>query len=208
MAAVFAVGVGGSYFAMQQTDEYSATISSSSGMMMGHVTATAINGDGEIFAYRQSDNAIVERGMELIAGQLFEGLNGTGDYGQGLAIGGSPVDAIGIGTSAAAVTSEDTSITEPAWPNRCQNVTVAWTAGTVNVTRGYSLGGVAMIGINGSAQFGPNPALCGGGNIYTEAGAFDNDTSGAMFARNTFNAVTLGNPDSLIINWNFQFNDS
>jgi len=205
MAAVFAVGIGGSYFALQQTDEFNANLSSSSGMVMGHVTATAINGDGEIFAYRQSDNAIVEHGMEMIASQLFEGINGTvGTYGIG-ATGVSPVDAIGIGTSGVGAKSDDTSITE----NTCQNVTLplGWTAGTVNVTRAYSLGGVALIGVNGSAQFGPS-AACGGGATYQEAGAFDNDTSGKMFARNTFNSVTLGNPDSLIINWNFQFNDS
>ncbi len=207
MAAVFSVGIGGSYFAMQPTDEFNANLSSSSGMIMGHVTATAINGDGEIFAYRQSDNAIVEHGMEMIASQLFEGINGTvGTYGIG-ATGVSPVDAIGIGTSAAGATSQDTDITEAPWPNKCQNVTVAWTAGTVNVTRAYSNLNIALIGINGSAQFGPS-AICGGGQAYTEAGAFDNSTSGKMFARNTFNSVTLGNPDSLIINWNFQFNDS
>ncbi len=203
MAAVFAVGVGGSYFAMQQTDEYSANLSSSAGMIMGHVTATGINGDGEIFAYRQSDNAIVEHGMEMIASQLFEGINTTvATYGIGTS-GVSPVDAIGIGTGAASPTSQDTSITE----NACQNTTVTWTAGTDNVTRAYSIANIALIGINGTAQFGPS-AACGGGASYTEAGAFDNDTSGKMFARNTFNSVTLGNPDSLIINWNFQFNDS
>jgi len=206
MAAVFAVGVGGSYFAMQQTDEFNANLSSSSGMIMGHVTATAINGDGEIFAYRQSDNAIVEHGMEIIASQVFEGLNGTGSYGVS-PLGVSPVDAIGIGVGTVPPASENTAITENGWPNQCQNVTVGWTAGTVNVTRAYSNNNIALIGINGSAQFGPS-AICGGGQAYTEAGAFDNDTSGKMFARNTFNSVTLGNPDSLIINWNFQFNDS
>jgi len=206
MAAVFAVGVGGTYFATQPTDGFNASLSSSTGMIMGHVTATAINGDGEIFAYRQSDNAIVEHGMEIIASQVFEGLNGTGSYGVS-PLGVSPVDAIGIGIGTVPPASEDTNISMQAWPNRCQNQTVAWTAGTINQTSAYSIANIAMIGINGTATFGPS-VLCGGNTVYTEAGAFDNDTSAAMFARNTFNAVTLGNPDSLVINWNFQFNDS
>ena len=76
MAAVFAVGVGGTYFGIQQTND-NATLSTSTGMLMGHVIATAINEDGEIYAYRQSDNSIVENGMDMIASLLFEGVNAT-----------------------------------------------------------------------------------------------------------------------------------
>ena len=215
MAAVFAVGVGGTYFGLQQTNEQSATLSTSTGFMMGHVTATAVNADGEIYAYRQSDNAIVEGGMELIASQLFEGLNITNGAGATCAtcayrdgiggLGSSPVDAIGIGTQTAAIdpaSSEDSTILF----NNCQNETVAWTAGLINQTgESYSINNVAMIGINGTATFGPSNQCA---DTYEEAGAFDNSTSSAMFARNTYNSVTLGPADSLIINWNFQFNDS
>ena len=202
MAAVFAVGVGGTYFGMQQTNEYGANLSTSSGMLMGHVTATVVGPDGEIKAYRQSDNAIVEQGMEIIAGQVFEGANATAGFKTvGLQAGASPVDAIGIGTVGGGISSQASSITH----NNCQNQTVAWTTQTDNGTGAFSVGNIAMIGINGSATFGPS-AQCA--DTYLEAGAFDNDTSGAIFARNTFNSVTLGAADSLIINWNFQFNDS
>jgi hypothetical protein len=207
MAAVFAVGVGGTYFGMQQTDEYNASLSSSSGMIMGHVTATVLNADGEITAYRQSDNAIVEQGMELIAGQLFEGANQTATFHTaGLIAGGNPVDSIGIGLSGTGVSSQDTTINFGGWP-RCDNVTTTWSVQTDNATYpggATSNNNIALIGINGSATFGPSAACA---DTYLEAGAFDNDTSAAMFARNTYNSVTLGAADSLIINWNFQFND-
>jgi len=211
MAAVFAVGVGGTYFGLQQTNELSTNLSTSSGMMMGHVTATAINADGEIYAYRQSDNAIVEGGMEMIASQLFEGVNGSAGYRGNIgSSGANPVDAIGIGLNSSGVVSTDYYILAPGLPNKgggagCQNVTTAWTAATDNGTRATSNTNKALIGINGTATFGPS-ALCA--ETYFEAGAFDNDTTGQMFARNTYNSVTLGAADSLIINWNFQFNDS
>ena len=216
MAAVFAVGVSGTYFGLQQTNE--ANLSSSTGMIMGHVTAIAVDGEGNIYAYRQSDNAIVEGGMEMIASQVFEGINGTATYRGNIgSLGANPVDAIGIGVNATAVTSQDYYISavdnNPGSGAGCQNRTVAlgnflgWTAGTVNVTRAYSINNIALIGINGTATFGPS-VLCGAPTTYNEAGAFDNDTTAQMFARNTYNSVTLGSADSLIINWNFQFNDS
>jgi len=220
MAAVFAVGVGGTYFGVQQTNEYSAILTkSTAGFISGHVTATVVGPDGEIKAYRQTDNAIVEGGMELIASQVFRGINYTTErdgFIRHLADrGSSPVDAIGIGTNVTAQAySDDMTIF---FNGACLNQTVLWDIGTVNNTgsesgRAYSLGGqlgpsIAVIGINGSATFGPSVA-CGGDTIYTEAGAFDTERSFSMFATNTFNPVTLGNPDSLIINWNFQFNDS
>jgi len=223
MAAVFAVGVGGTYFGMEQTNELSRDLSSvSSGMLMGHVTATALNENGEIYAYRQSDNAIVESGMEIIASQVFQGLNGSAagsedlcplcTYSGNLVNGANPVDSIGIGTNGTGVTSQDYFISDGLGNKHgaagCQNVSVTWTAGTANASKAggaHSYANIAMIGINGTATFGPS-ALCA--NTYLEAGAFDNDTSGIMFARNTYNSVTLGAADSLIINWNFQFNDS
>ena len=214
MAAVFAVGVSGTYFGIQQTSEYTANLSNTAaGFISGHVTATVVGPDGEIKAYRQTDNAIVEGGMELIASQVFKGINYTSErngFIRHLAdLGSSPVDAIGIGTNVTAVAlSDDYTIQFNA---ACLNQTVDWDIGLINATdatgRAYSLNGGALIGINGSATFGPSPA-CGGGTTYTEAGAFDTTRSFSMFATNTFNSVTLGNPDSLIINWNFQFNDS
>jgi len=218
MAAVFAVGVGGTYFGVQQTNEYSASLTkSTAGFISGHVTATVVGPDGEIKAYRQTDNAIVEGGMEIIASQVFKGINYTTEkdgFIRHLAdLGSGPVNSIGIGINGSAIAySEDMKIQH----NTCLNETVMFTMGTINNTgsepgRAYTLGGqggpsIAVVGINGSATFGPS-GICGGGAIYTEAGAF-NQRSFTMFATNTFNAVTLGNPDSLIINWNFQFNDS
>ena len=151
MAAVFAVGVGGTYFGLQQTNELGTTLSSSSGMIMGHVTATAVNADGEVYAYRQSDNAIVEGGMEMIASQLFEGVNGTATYRGNIgSSGANPVDAIGIGLNSSGVTSADYYILAPGAANKgggagCQNVTIGWTAGTVNGTRSYSNVNKALI---------------------------------------------------------------
>ena len=206
MAAVLAVGVSGTYFGTQQFDD-SALISQSTSNMMGHVTATVYGPDGEIKAYRQSDNAIVELGMEMIAAQVFEGINGT-DPNMKAALtdrvgGVNPIDAIGIGTGAGAISSQDTTITF----NGCNNQSVVWTLRTDNATQNGATSnlGVAMVGINGTATFGP-AASCA--DTWQEAGIFDDDNSTAMFARNTYTSVILQDTDSLQINWAFTFSDT
>jgi len=226
MAAVFVVGVSGTYFGMQEIGDNNALVKSSSVHMVGHVTAIMYGPDGEIKAYRQSDNEIVEHGMGMIAAQVFEGINTTGvDLPTALTarVGGlSSVDSIGIGTGTNPVSSQDDTITF----NGCNNVTTSgpvgpinfgtpfnspnnnrWSLQTDNATRNgpTSETGFAAVGINGSATFGPHGSCVG---AYVEAGAFDNNTSGAMFARNTYTLVTLTAVDSLVINWNFQFDDS
>ncbi len=212
MAAVFAVGVSGTYFGMEQNYDSNALVSNSAGSIMGHVTATVYGPDGEIKAYRQSDNNIVEMGMEMIASQLFNGINGSdANLEPELLAGGShPVDAIGIGQTVAPVlkSTDKTIAFSAADPlHGCNNVTVSWSLQTDNATENGATSnlGVAMVGINGSAVFGPLASCTG---TYTEAGAFDNDTSATMFARNTYVSVALTAVDSLVINWNFQFDDS
>ena len=231
MAAVFVAGVSGTYFGMQEIGDNNALVKSSSAHLVGHVTATVYGPDGEIKAYRQSDNEIVEHGMGMIAAQLFEGLNTTGvDQAPALTnrVGGvSSVDSIGIGVAAGPVSSQDTTIdfstVDPL--HGCNNVTTSgplgpinhggvafntpldnrWSLQTDNGTGVTSETGFAAVGINGSATFGPSASCV---DTYQEAGAFDNNTSGAMFARNTYTPVILTAVDSLVINWNFQFDDS
>ncbi len=192
LTAVIAVGAVGTYFGIQEIDSGDVMVSKSGAQLLGHVTATVYDEDGYIKAYRQSDNAIVENGFTILAEQLFNGMNLTTT---------GPVNAIGIGTGAAAPTSTDTTLTYVA---ACTNQTTSWTS--VGAT---TFGANAAIGINGTATFGPS---AGCADTYQEAGAFDSVAAGGvsdlMFARNTYASVTLTAADSLQINWNFQFDDT
>ena len=75
MAAVLVVGIFGTYFVMQGFDEASLA-SKTSAQMMGHVVVTAYDADGNIKAYRQSDNAIVVDGLNMLGALLFNSTSG------------------------------------------------------------------------------------------------------------------------------------
>src|SRR3990172_4587950 len=57
--------------------DYQSPSSKASAMLAGNVKVTQFGPDGNVIAYRQTDNHIVLRGMELIMSQVFGGINGT-----------------------------------------------------------------------------------------------------------------------------------
>jgi hypothetical protein len=223
--------IGGTFAIVQGLDlDYDSKPSTVAGAMLaGNVKITQIGPDGNVIAYRQTDNHIVLRGMELIMAQVFGGVNGTyPDYSLGNP---HPVRFMQIGTGGAApLLFNNTDIDTP----------VAGACGTLRKLA--NIRNTTMPGGDGPAH-GYNAAvgsypLCGGGggepdcfarmNVTAtasflgggadqcaslsidEAGIFDNSTAtdGYMFARNTFGSVDLGNLDTLQLDWEFTFTDS
>ena len=189
MAGVIVAAIFGTYFLVQGVS-VSNYVSTSSAQVLGHVTVKVLDENGNVKAYRQSDNAIVQNGFNILAYNLFNGVNLTA---------ASNVNTIGIGTSGTAPAWNDVGITENA---SCTNQTASWTSPGATVS-----GSNATITISGTATFGPS-AACGGGTVYQEAGVFNHISTGSMFARNTYTSVTLQNTDSLQINWDFTFTDT
>jgi len=59
----------------------SQTSTASTGLnALGHVTLTVFNADGDIVAYRQADNFVVNDGLNDIQAYLFTGTTTKGDY--------------------------------------------------------------------------------------------------------------------------------
>tara|TARA_Y100001949_G_scaffold6483_1_gene4744 strand:- start:3 stop:677 length:675 start_codon:yes stop_codon:yes gene_type:complete len=191
-------------FSDLKTAEYSP-ISTSTGMLLGHVEIEARHADGELYDYRQLDNAVVDDGEQCILKMLFgsdgPGRDGRGEYASGAgtaactgALTGA-WDVIAIGTGTDAAIEADVKLgTESTTNGAARGVATTKTWG--NLTAGIPQ--IVM-----SKTF-----TATGGDIgaVTESGLFNSTTAGAqgMLARNVFSAVTLADGDSITITWTFK----
>ena len=189
MALVFTVMVGIIGIAtFQLTLSESTTLQNSGTTLMQNVKVMVTGPDGYVKAYSQSANHIVENGMTILANNTFADLNATA----------TPVNWLQIGTDGTASASTDTAVLAPI--GGCTREDTAFTSAGPT-----SSGGFATISINGTATF--LGTTCAAVDI-DEAGIFNQNAGGVMFARNTFSAVNLGVNDQLTINWDFVFTDS
>ena len=166
------------------------------GLITGHVTATLKDGDGNIVAYRQTDNKIVNRGLDMLANQLF----GNGSTTATLANNGGTIKAMALGEGSDGVTVNDgdTDLISRVNLGSCNNRTATFSESTA-VTGTDRVSMIANVTFQGSA--GCNAGI-------DEAGLFSNidgAKSGDMFARQAFSAVTVGTADSLTLNWDILF---
>ncbi len=192
----------------------------SGALMTGNVKITQFDGEGNIIAYRQTSNNIVDNGMNLIIRQVFADINattGTWDLPP-LGVDGV-VRWMEIGTGGEnKLLHNDTDIATVI--GGCARQDAAF----VNVSAHRSPGPVATLDcfaldpsgltcnsrINVTATASFSGMVCSGVADIDEAGIFNDPTSGMgeMFARNTFGGVVLNPPDTLALDWEFTFTDS
>ena len=103
IAILVIASVGGTYTVIQGFDlvnlNSQTPLGAGGAMLTGHVKVTQFDGDGNIIAYRQSDNHIVKEGMEIIMAQVFRGINTTVNYPDNVINGlPNPVQYMQIGT--------------------------------------------------------------------------------------------------------------
>ena len=206
-------------------------------LMAGNVKVTHLNGEGEVIGIRQSDNHIVQQGMEMIISQVFNQMNGTADATT------RPVSHMEIGHRGEwELLLNDTDLREPADATipACVRVAATFsnvTSSTMGVGVGYGRNTIANGVLAGNhapcqgamplaaEQGGANSAfcsaqanvtaqaqftgaLCNGALTIDEAGMFNSLAGGTMFARNNFGGVVLNAPDTLQLDWEFTFTDS
>ena len=172
------------------------------GMLMGQVIIEAHDEDGELIAYRQTDNEVVDDGEQCILKMLFatgaQTNDGRGEYSStsvctGILTGAWDVIAIGTGTDAAI--EADVKLGTESTTNGAARGTAT------TKTWGNLTAGIPQIVM--SKTFTST-----GGDIgaVTESGLFNSTTAGAqgMLARNVFSAVTLADGDSITITWTFK----
>ena len=195
------------------------TSNAATGFLIGHVEIEATNANGELFAYRQSDNAVVDDGEQCILKMLFgtSGMtnDGRGEYlattsdgsisatvgaCTGILTGAWDIIAIGEGTTTPADTdvklqTEFTTATG-AGLDRAYATTKTWTNGTGATTTKIVLKNT-FTSTSGSTE------------SITESGLFNSTTvaGSGMLAHQTFTAVSLTSGDSITVTWTFTVGD-
>ena len=176
------------------------------GLMTGHLEIEARNADGELFAYRQTDNEVVDDGEQCILKMLFATTNsgeaGRGEYtssGSGACTGAltGAWDVIGIGTTTTSAADTNVALgnetSTTSGLERDRATTKTWSNGT----------GTDATQIVLSKTFTNNSA---NNHAIAESGLFNSTTvdRNGMLAHKAFSAVTLANGDSITITWTFR----
>ena len=201
--AVTSGGLGLSLTGVFEDDNITTTSNTANGLMMGHLTVEAHDEVGELIAYRQSDNEVVDDGEQCILKMLFatsgQTQAGRGEYTSTSACTGALTNAwdniaIGTGTTSAADTQvllvNETSSSDGL--ERGTATTKTWTNGTGSTTTKIVL---SKTFTNDSPR----------AHTIAESGLFNSTTNDAngMLARQTFTGVALSNGDSITITWTF-----
>lgn len=197
LVAIVAVGAGfaGFGFGSNQPSP-NQTVLATSALMSGHIQLVATGPDGQIKAYRQTDNAITTNGENCVAKMLFKGPTSTGTTACTGAI-TQPFTYIALGTGTNAETPVindlqtevvgsglDRALGSATMVNATTGQGNAFSAGsaTVTVTKSFTSSGTVAV---------------------TEAGLFNNTKTGTdgIFARKVFSAVTVNPADTLTVTW-------
>jgi hypothetical protein len=216
MAALVAITAGTAYAISSGIDLQSASLDNpiATTKILGHIQAVVYDKSGNIVAYRQADNAIVNTGLNVLAHQLFlaDGLQNGGNHTNSTSgafgwmnIGNqsAPAPAPGDTELACALISAGSG----GAPCGSDRPLCAAQLSEINHKTAYNNGGFSRMNITAIATF--DGAVCNSANIQ-EAGMWNNATTaagGEMFARNTFGSVTLTTTDSLELTWRFTFTD-
>ena len=182
------------------------------GLMTGHLEIEARNADGELFAYRQTDNEVVDDGEQCILKMLFASKNGAigrGEYqstGMGACTGSltGAWDVISIGTTATSAADVNVKL-----GNDTSGILANYTDGVEGLERGvattktWSNGtGTDKTQIVMSKTF---TNLSANTHTIAESGLFNSTTvaGSGMLAHKAFTGVALATSDSITITWTF-----
>ena len=201
--AVTSGGLGLSLTGVFEDNNITTTSNTVNGLMMGHLTVEAHDEMGELIAYRQSDNEVVDDGEQCILKMLFATSGttqaGRGEYTSTGACTGALTnawDTIAIGTDTTAVDDGHVLLlnetSSSSGLERGIATTKTWTNGS---------GSTATKIVLSKTFTNDSPRA----HTIAESGLFNSTTNDAngMLARQTFTGVALSNGDSITITWTF-----
>ena len=194
-------------FSISSDAENSLPSAADSTFASGHVTAYLFDADGNVKAYRQTDNVIVNTGLDIIANQVF----GNGTITNSTAEGGSSGGTVGylaLGTGGnSAPEAGQTVLTT--YLSGCANLTDGSNSGTDWEESSDTTGDATNVVIISNTTF-QGSAGCTSTTV-NEVGLFTALTGtqdGKLFAIQEFSDINVGSSDTLTINWDITFTDS
>ena len=198
LVAIVAVASGGFFTLVEQDIQATPSGTSEQGRIMGHVTLVLTDEDGNVKAYRQTDNAVHDDGFNQIIDDAF----GTSAC-VGCEVTTANFDIIGIGTGSPGATSTNDLGTPAATATLCDRI--ADQTGANSVTDSFLVTISASFG-GGTSTADRDDASCQ--VAVTEAGLFNNaaDATGQMFAAQGFSAINIASAtDELTVTWELTF---
>ena len=182
-----------------------ATSFATSAFLSGHLELEVKDSEGNIKAYRQTDNVITNTGENCALRALFSPAGFGSDVGTTVCTGGItvPFTAIELGTGTTFEQATDTALTTPILAATDSGLaiatatTVTWTNATANLSDSAKIV-VAKTFTASTSQ------------TITEAGLFngtDINTNG-MFAHKTFAGVGVVSTDQLTVQWTINVGNS
>lgn len=195
LVAIVAVASGGFFTLVEQDTQATPSGTSEQGQIMGHVTMVLTDEDGNVKAYRQTDNAVHDDGFNQIIDDAF-----GSSACVACELTTTNFSAIGIGTGTPGATSTNVlGIAAPVGCARFANAAVSVTDSFL-VTLSSSFGG--------SASTADVANVACEGLAVTEAGLFNNvgAAAGQMFAAQGFAAINIASTtDVLTVTWELTF---
>ena len=227
LVAAIAVLSGGLGFSMtgifDDQNLMTSNLLPATGFLMGQVEIEARNSNGEIIAYRLSDNEVVDDGEQCILKMLFATTEASGDRGgyassgmgacSGVLTGAWNVIAIGDNNDTVPFTSashaQPTTLAIQDLNVKLGNETSSVSGlkrGTATSITWHNGTGDTVTKIVLAKTFTAGTLHAGhAGYAIGESGLFNSTLAGSegMLARQTFTDVTLGSGDSITVTWTF-----
>ena len=221
--AVLSGGLGFSMTGVFDDQELMTSKLPATGFLMGQVEIEARNADGEIFAYRLSDNEVVDDGEQCILKMLFStaqaGAVGRGEYvttGGGACTGilTGAWNVVAIGTCNA-TGDTDCSLPYDTGRSAAQQDVLVQLGNETSGVKGLERKAGTITWFNGTGATPTKVTLAhtftagtlhsGTTHAIGESGLFNSTTAGSqgMLARQTFTDVTLDSGDSITVTWTF-----
>lgn len=173
-----------------------ASIYPHTGYMVGHITLTATDPDGNIISYVQTDNRVVDQGEACALKITF----GDSESGSTDCSGATTAlfNVIALGTSTTAASSTQVALVAETSAGGLGRLVAATT--TVSDDPGDESGADVLI----TRTF---QNTSGGTVTVTESGLFNSTSTSAdgMFARQVFTGIVLNDDDSLTVDWTITF---
>ena len=215
--AVLSGGLGFSMTGVFDDQELMTSKLPATGFLMGQVEIEARNADGELFAYRLSDNEVVDDGEQCILKMLFAS-NQASEVGRGEYVTGGSGACSGILTAAWHVIAigDDNSNGFYAVGQAASDVdTLVGLGNETSGVSGLERKAGTITWFNGTGATATKVTLAhtftagtlhpGTTHAIGESGLFNATSAGAqgMLARQTFTDVTLDSGDSITVTWTF-----
>ena len=194
LIAIVAAIVGGAFGFLATAD--SAPTTDATSFITGHITLVNTDANGNIIDYVQTDNLIVDAGLDTIVDLVHaisatvsgtecdtNGCNGDATDDQ--------FDTVGIGTGTSSATTADTDLITSI--SACSRVTDASPAGESSNTGTTEVQIIAQFDGSASCTGAVTEAVLGGA------------TGESILARQSFTAINVGSSDSLTVTWNITY---